>query len=59
MRLFARRFDGGTATKLPRPGLAVDEPLFGEPADGMAGRHPADPELAAEVGVGRAAGHPA
>ena len=49
----ARRWAGGSATKLPRPGLAPDQAVLGEPLHRVPGRHPADPELGAQLGVGR------
>ena len=35
------------------PRLAHDQPVLREPLHGVAGRHPADPELGAQLRVGR------
>ena len=52
MRKLARRCMGGSATKVPRPGIAPHQALLGQLRHGVARGHAADPELGAEVGVG-------
>ena len=49
----ARRWAGSSATKLPRPGIAHDQALVGEPLHRVACGHPADAELLAQRGVRR------
>ena len=50
---FVRRWAGGVATKLPRPGSRGDQAVLGEPLHRVPRGHPADPELDAQLGVGR------
>ncbi len=53
MRRLARRCAGGSATKLPASRLPPDQAILGEALHGVPRRHPADPELGAQLGVGR------
>ena len=51
----ARRWAGGWATKLPRPGSRRIRPSSARRCIALTGRHPAHAELGAQLGVGRQA----